>query len=111
MPIDLVIDRLLADATLAATAARALEAIRSTTAKTLGSSWDGRQASPSPVSLVAAICSLCHGLAIQGDIVSIAAAAAQLAAQLIVIVLSRSVPAQAVLVKINASVASEGSSK
>ena len=109
MPIALFIDHLLADATLAAAAARALEAIRSTSVRTLGSSWHGRQASPSPISLVAAICSLCHGLAVQGDIVSIAAAAAQLAAQLVVIVLSRSVPAHAVLAKINASAAGKGS--
>ena len=111
MPIDLVIDHLLADATLAATAARALEAIRSTSVKTLGSSWHVRQASPSPINLIAAVCSLGHGLSIQGDTVLIAAAAAQVAAQLIVIVLSRSVPARPVLAKINASVASEGSSK
>lgn len=111
MPIALVIDHLLADATLAAAAARALEAIRSTSVRTLGSSWQVRQGSQSPITLIAAVCSLGHGLSIQGDPVLIAAAAAQVAAQLIVIALSRSVPAHPVFTKINASVTGESAWK
>lgn len=99
MPNDFFVRHLLADATLAAAAARAIESICSANIHALAPSWHRRQSPPPTVTMIAAICSLCHGLAIQSDTALIAAAATSL----ILIATSRLIPAFQVVARIRAN--------
>lgn len=112
MPIDFFVRQLLADATLAAAAARALESICYANMHALAPSWHRRESPPPPtVTLIAAICSACHGLAIHSDTALIAAAATQAATSLILIAVSRPMPAFQVVARIRASLVGQGTSK
>lgn len=111
MPNDFFVRHLLADATLAAAAARAIESICSANIHAPAPSWHRRQLPPPTVTMIAAICSLCHGLAIQSDTALIAAAATQAATSLILIAMSRPIPAFQFVAKIRANLVGQGTSK
>lgn len=112
MPNDFFVRHLLADATLAAAAARALESICSAHIHALAPSWHRCQSPPPPtVTLIAAICSLCDGLAMHIDTAPIAAAATQAATSTILIAMSRPIPAFQLVTKIRANLVGRGTSK
>ena len=111
MPIDFFMQHLLADSALAASAARAVESICCANMHSLAPSWHRRRESPPlAVTLIVAICSVCHGLAIHSDTALIVAGATQAATSLISIAVSSPMPAFQFVAKIRAILVGEGTS-